>query len=308
VRLYLSTVVLTLAWFALANAVTSGAVRIAFKGMRRRGGLDAPALLALRLLPLTAAALFAFVLLLPTHWSAESRDGSESFGLLLYALAGSSVVLFALSASRTATALRACRELRRRWSRGAGAATDAAVPGMSLAGIVRTRVLVGRPVREALSAEELEVALAHEHAHQRSRDNLKRFAMFAAPDVLRFTATGREIERLWNAETECRADAAAVGGDSARAAHLASALLKVARLAGASTHGQSSPLWSSFYQRELLERRVRRLVAGTSRPAVGSRFLALVLPLLTLSVCVAWIAGLPLAVHEMTEALVRLVP
>jgi len=224
-------------------------------------------------------------------------------------LAGVSLVLAARSTLRIVTAVRACRALRRSWPGPASATVvgDASMPGMSLAGIFRTRVIVGRPVIDALSQDELEVAVAHEIAHQRSRDNIKRFAMFASADFFGFTRSARALEQMWNAAVECDADAVAVNGDPARAANLASALLKVARLGGAATHVPSSPLWSTFYQAALLELRVRRLVMGTSTPS-SSRLPAVVLSLMTLSVYAAWATGLSHDVHEVSELLVRLIP
>jgi Zn-dependent protease with chaperone function len=185
---------------------------------------------------------------------------------------------------------------------------DGSMPGMSLAGIFRTKVMVGRPVLDTLSKDELEVAVAHEIAHQRSRDNLKRFAMFASADFFGFTGSARQLEQMWNVGVECDADAVAVNGDPKRAANLASALLKVARLGGAATHVPSSPLWSTFYQAALLELRVRRLVTGTSTPSSSPLLPAVLLSIMTVSVYAAWTTGLSEAVHEVSEILVRLVP
>lgn len=311
-RLYLSATVLTLAWFGAINALGSLGAWAAFEGLRRRAAVTgrepgAQVLFAIRMMPVVFAALFAFGVFLPVHWADEAREGREYFGVMWYALAGLTVLLVGQSTVRTFGALRACRALRLSWPRGAAVIEDETMPGMSLAGIVRTTILVGRPVREALSEDELEVALAHELAHQQSRDNAKRFAMFASPDVFGFTAAARRLERMWNGAIECDADAVAVSGDPARAANLASALLKVARLAGASTHVPASPLWSTFYQRALLELRVRRLVSGTSVPQQWP-LLPVTAVLLTAAVYSAWMTGVPRAVHELTELLVSLLP
>jgi len=314
VRLYLSATVLTLAWFSVMNALGSFGAWAAFESVRRRAAAaagrapGAQVLFAIRMTPVVFAALFAFGVFLPVHWADEAREGTEHFGVLWYALAGLSVLLVGQSTIRTLEAMRACRGLRLSRPATAGVIDDETMPGMSLAGIFRTAILVGRPVREALSGDELDVALAHELAHQRSWDNAKRFAMFAAPDIFGFTGTARQLEHMWNAAIECEADAVAVDGDPARAANLASALLKVARLAGASAHVPASPLWSTFYQRALLELRVRRLVTGTSIRQHSPLLPATVLLLLTAAVWSAWMTGVPRAVHEMTELLVSLLP
>ena len=315
-RLYLSATILTLAWFGVSNALASLGAWAALGSIRRAAAAgrapSATLLFAVRMAPIALATLFACGVFLPAHWADESREGTEYFGVLLYALAGLSLLIVWRSMVRTLRALRAFRALRHSWPRpvsGAAPVIDEdAMPGMTLAGVFRTTVLVGRPVREALSGDELEVAFAHEFAHQRSHDNIKRFAMFASPDFFSLTPAARELERMWNAAVECDADAVAVNGDAVRAANLASALVKVARLAGASTHVPASPLWSTFYQPSLLEVRVRRLVAGASVPPRSS-LLSTVLPvLLTVAVASAWMTGVPRAVHEMTELLVSLLP
>ena len=179
---------------------------------------------------------------------------------------------------------------------------------MSLAGIFRTTIVVGRPVREALTDDELEVALAHERAHQQSRDNVKRFAMFALPDVFAFTGAARQLDGMWNAAVECEADAVAVDGDPARAANLASALLKVARLAGrprtcrprrSGAPSTSAHCWSCACAASWPARR-----SADQSPLLPAALLVL----LTTALCSAWMTGLPRAVHEMTEVLVSMLP
>ena len=204
--------------------------------------------------------------------------------------------------------------LRRTWGRPVGGrrpiVSDCEILGISLAGILRPTIVVGRRVREALTREELDVALAHEVAHRQSWDNVKRFAMFASPDVLRFTRAAADLEQGWCAEAECLADARAVDGDASLAANLASALVKVARLATARTEAfLAGPLWSAFHQEGLLELRIRRLVTAPSsrlgppgccwldrRRRRWERSLSHDL------------ADVPRAVHFLTEGLVQLLP
>ena len=317
-RLYLSTVVLTLAWFSALNAAGSALAWIVAALARRRTAADgrrfsAQLLFTLRMLPLAVAVLFAIAIFMPVHWEYESREGAEYFGALLWGLAFLAVVLTGTSMIRVTTALRACRRLQKAWRVRAGEGrrivSDVAMPGLSLTGIFRTTIVVGRPVREALTREELEVALAHEVAHRQARDNLKRFAMFASPDLFGYTAAARWVEHQWNAEVECLADASAVQGDPSRATHLASALIKVARLAGAAARTPAMAVWSTFYEQALLEIRVRRLVDGTAHPRHASRFLpAALLAVTGITIYGAWLTDLPRTMHFVTEALVRLLP
>src|SRR4029453_6407376 len=107
------------------------------------------------------------------------------------------------------------------------------------------------------------VAISHETAHERSRDNLKRFLMYCAPDLFGWSRTARELEDAWQRQSEYFADDYAVMGDESRAVVLASALVKVAQLSRR-TRGVATPVpaWSAFHVPSLLETRVRRLVAG----------------------------------------------
>src|SRR5262249_4310118 len=83
-------------------------------------------------------------------------------------------------------------------------------------------------VLDALDGAELAAALAHERAHLRARDNLKRLLLRACPDVLGWTRAGRALERDWARAAEREADArvAATGA----AVDLAASIVKVARL------------------------------------------------------------------------------
>ena len=154
------------------------------------------------------------------------------------------------------------------------------------------------------------MALAHEVAHRQSWDNVKRFAMFASPDVLRFTRAAGDLEQGWCAEAECLADARAVDGDASRAANLASALVKVARLATGRTEALlAGPLWSTFYEEGLLELRVRRLVDGPVVAPRSSWLLFVGSMAATLgTIALAWLADVPRTVHFLTESLVQLLP
>ena len=143
--------------------------------------------------------------------------------------------------------------------------------GISLAGIWQPKIFIGPEALAALTPAELDLAIAHEIAHRRSNDNLKRFAMCCAPDFFGWTSVARRLEQQWQAEAECDADAHAVRGDDGRAIALASALVKVARLERVGGLRAASPAFSAFHVPTLLELRVRRLVADSALPSAGSR-------------------------------------
>jgi hypothetical protein len=328
-----SGVLLALAWFAAANAAVSlvawtiGEVLLAGLEpqtvtkrrlpLRHRGR---PALiLSVRLLPAAASLLLVAVWFLPAHWRFEPRDSSESFGVVASALAVGGAALLVRSGARALRVARADRVLR---AAGLLSPIDVAhhagevyelpgLAGVSLAGVLRTRVLVGPAAARELSAPELAVAIDHELAHRSAFDNLKRFAMFCAPDVFGFSTAARRLEEEWSAAAESLADARAVNGDGTRALHLASALVKVARLGAGLPALRMSPSWSTLHHPPLLEVRVRRLVAGVVPAAEPPGFRALAIAALTVaSATVAGVTGVAFGpvVHQITEALVRLLP
>jgi hypothetical protein len=152
VRLLVSSVLLTLAWFAAANAVASAAAWVAARHVCRRAGEsdERPRphfLLALRLLPATAAAFVAFVLFLPIHLATEATDAVETFGGLLWALALLSMAMVLAAVVRVARARSASRRLRTAWTAHSSAGAtpivqDSGMRGMSLAGILHTIIVV----------------------------------------------------------------------------------------------------------------------------------------------------------------------
>ena len=113
--------------------------------------------------------------------------------------------------------------------------------------------------------EAVELVAPHEQAHAREYDNLRRLAIAAAPDVLGLCAGGGRLDAAWKQAVEFAADEAADGVHDG-GLHLASALLKVARLAT----GPIDPVpASALYHGDPIAERVRRLVdppAGADAP------------------------------------------
>jgi hypothetical protein len=129
-----------------------------------------------------------------------------------------------------------------------------------------------------------------------------------APDFFGSSRAARRLDRDWHAAAESLADARAVRGDSVRAVHLASALVKVSRLAAQGPAAVPVPAWSTLNDPPLLERRVRRLVTGAvplatpGRPRLVPAAVTLAASLL---VAIPAFAGM---VHRLTETLVNLLP
>jgi beta-lactamase regulating signal transducer with metallopeptidase domain len=99
--------------------------------------------------------------------------------------------------------------------------------GVALAGIVRPRLLISAEALKELSADQLTLALRHEHAHRVSFDNFKRLLILLAPP---FFSRLRALEQAWAKYAEWAADDRATEGNAERSLDLAAALVRVARL------------------------------------------------------------------------------
>jgi hypothetical protein len=315
VRVLFSSALLGLVWFAAVNAfATLTACLIAGLAIRRVESIGTRGLLMLRLLPAATSILFTVFIFLPAHVRFEPAESDESFGIVLSSIALLGVYLVIRSGHRAFLAVTAGRRfdaLVRRAGNGSvgGALEVGGLSGVSLSGIWRPRILIGSEARAALTPAELDVAISHEVAHRRALDNLKRFLMHSAPDFFGWTTTARQLEERWQAEAECEADAHAVMGDGQRAVLLASALVKVARLAGVGSLRSGSPAWSAFHVPSLLELRVRRLVAGVARPPVSKRAFAWSSAAAALVVPAGlWLLDFSYTLHAVTEAMVARLP
>jgi beta-lactamase regulating signal transducer with metallopeptidase domain len=311
-----ATLILALAWFAalnLAGSVVALAAAQLFDDRLTASASRARRLLALRLAPALLSLSVTALVFVPAHIWLEPVRPDEKIGLVALMLAAAGLLLLLCAAFRSARAvgrtvrlatLAPQREIQR------GAIRIMEVPGLSgvaLAGIVRPRILIGTGARRVLTAAELDLAVAHERAHQRAGDNLSRLLIYCAPDFLGWVAQGGRLERLWEAEAECLADAAAADGNPARARRLASALVKVARLASAADRTWS-PGWSTFHHAALLQTRVRLLVSGTRVTPATARYVPAAAACGLAAVATAWITGLPRQLHWLTEVLIAVLP
>jgi beta-lactamase regulating signal transducer with metallopeptidase domain len=321
----LFTAVLALAWFGAVNLLLSGVAAAAGSLIERgtirlRASLAPSILLGLKLLPGVAALFFTLVVFLPAQWRFEPEGADESVGYTLGVLGVIGTVALVGAARRAARGARLTRNLERSWEgRASGPkrfladslpvyCLPDASPIISLAGVRHPRVFVARPVMDTFSPDELEVSLAHELAHHAARDNVKRVLVACSPDFLALCPSGRQLEQRWRAAVEFAADARAVGGSEERAVALASALLKVARLAPAA--GALLP-GSGFYDGTLLWARIDRLLAPAESP-LSPRPIKLAWSVsicgMTVLAAAAASEAVWLGVHLATEGLVRFLP
>ena len=319
-RFYLLLILVPAAAFAasslLAAALAASAWPILRKKLRHASAsARARAIGFTRLAPVATGAIGGAVIA-AAFIRFEPRDTAEAPGLLLCLAAAVTLVLSLNASVQIARFVRAaihCSRLIRLGGTRAHAADGTAFwvleseyPVAAVTGIFRSRLLLSTRILRECTSDELDTIISHERAHVRRRDNLVRAAMFCLPDPLRFTRAGRELELAWATAAEEAADDAAAGVTDERRALLASALVRVARMATT-----PMPEWMpglAFYEGNNLETRVRRLL-GASRLPNQQRFrdLAVVLPLSVL--CgFALTEAAARELHAWMELAVRLVP
>lgn len=299
-----------LAAFGALNLLLSAAVAVVWHRVGHARPARADAVLCIRLLPAIVSATLVLTVVLPAFLLHEPPHAHDEPGPLLVVLALFALAALADGVRRGLNAWRDAHALMH------GART---LPGRSVSGTVkvslvevnaplvavvggwRQRIIADPCVAAACDREEFHQVLAHETAHMDARDNLKLFAMLAAPDALAWLPAGRALTQHWRDATELEADERASGADPRKRLALASALIKVARLSIASAHPRGSARVNSGIGG--IEARVRLLLAPCPKRPRGSSGLrlvacALVLPLLAVP--------LYAPIHHLIEILVVL--
>jgi Zn-dependent protease with chaperone function len=256
----------------VVSLLASAAVRLAGRTEPRRA---ARLLLALRLLPVSLAVFVVASLCVPSYLWLEPDAAVERMGWGFLTAAALGAAVWSISLARgVRAAVRSRRYLRHCRSIGVEArlpgdpssvwVVDGAATPLALGGFIRPRLVVSRPVLNALSRRQLAAALRHERAHGAARDNLKRLLILLAPGVLPFFHGFESLERGWVRFTEWAADDWAVAGNPRHSLSLAAALVRVARM---STLQIPPPLTTSLLGDGLgLSARVDRLLR-TAPPA-----------------------------------------
>lgn len=231
----------------------------------------------LRALPVAVGVLVTAIVVTPGYLAFEPDQESEAVGPVLIALAMVGIFVLGAGLLIALRAVIATWRLERQWLRSASAIQltppagipayliETLTPIVALIGVFSPKLVAARSVVEVCSAHELAQIVAHERGHLKSRDNLKRWLIAAAPDLLRWTRFHDEIESAWYNAAEDAADDAATSGDMLARADLAALLVKIAGLGP--TAPWSSATVSPFVETDSLDRRVRRLLEDETAPA-----------------------------------------
>jgi Zn-dependent protease with chaperone function len=317
-------IAVSLTFFVLVYCLVSALVAVAWRSLRwlqARGRNLASLLFALRVLPLVASVVVTFAFVVPSFQLLEPRSLAidEGIGALPFALGVCALLLIACGCLRVITAQATTSRVVARWLEGArllnvnvnvnadaGAQTVTfsarrEAPALTLVGVRKPRVLVSESTLSLLSHDELHIALQHELAHVRFRDNLKKLVFRFCP----FPGMAK-LETAWSQAAELAADDAAVSNLD-DAVDLAAALVKLSRLVPV----EVAPVCTVGFVTGSISTRVARLLAwnetetGKARQRRIRPWLVVPSVLVVLS-CVFATYGPALALtHEMTEWLVR---
>jgi beta-lactamase regulating signal transducer with metallopeptidase domain len=302
---------------AVATRLSAGtAMRMA---ERLKPSCAARLLFAVRMLPFTLTLLAVLAFCIPSYLWLEPEASGEKVGFVCFLMAVLGAAIWTLAIVRVVHAVRGTARYLHRCERHGkqikmpGETAPALLlkdksPVLAVAGVVRPRLVISRRVMRGLTAEQIDAALNHERAHRASGDNLKRFFILLAPDVLPFMRGFVTLEQRWAKAIEWAADDQASAGDPRRALSLADALVKVAKMGN---QPQLSYLSSSLMADDHdLSERVDRLLRPQPIPEKPAKQLiplvsgAAGLMAASLAIVTLWPASLSV-VHQALEQLVR---
>jgi len=186
-------------------------------------------------------------------------------------------------------------------------------PLMAVTGLLRPRIFVSQQIVSALTQQELAAALSHEFSHVRSRDNLKQL-LLRITRLPHWSGASSQL-KSWIAASEVLADRSAIAAGTSPY-HLASALVKVARLSAgaallpaiAASHLVPDCTSSAVASRVMQLREILDEPANSKTALLPKRNASATKWLLAASVAALYVLSLnPLLprVHEALEWLVR---
>jgi Zn-dependent protease with chaperone function len=315
-------IAVALTFFVLFYCLLSALVLAAWRSLQRlqvtersRAGL----LFAARVLPFVASVAMTLAFVVPSFQLLEPRSITvdEGIGAMPLALGVCALLLIACGCFRVIAAHTITSRVVAGWLDGARPLGVDAVaptvgqtlafhsiggaPPVTLVGVHKPRVLVSESAVALLSHDELHIALKHEDAHLRARDNLKKLVFRFCP----FPGMAK-LESAWSQTAELAADDAAVS-NADDALDLAAALVKLSRLLPVG----AAPVCTVGFVTGSIGTRVERLLAWNEaevRKSQTSQFRPwyAIPPVLAALLCVFATYGPALSLtHEITEWLVR---
>jgi hypothetical protein len=229
-------IAVSLTFFVLLYCLLSVLVVCGWRGAMRFCGASARGrenmLFWFRVFPLLASAAVTLALAVPSFVLLEPRSIDEEMGVPLV-LGFNCLVLLGFGLFRVVVAQRRSSRVVGEWLKGAKV-LDAGVTGptvqasrksppLALVGVCAPKVVVSEATVALLTPPELRVAVRHEVAHMRSRDNLKKLVFHCSP----FPGMA-SLEAAWQEAAELAADDAAVS-NFREALDLAATLIKLSR-------------------------------------------------------------------------------
>jgi hypothetical protein len=320
-RDYLLFVTLGLAVWGATNIMASLAVWAWWRRVRNNIERKPPAartrvLFAARVAPAFSATFITGAVVLPSFYRFEPRGTGEVAGWMLSLMASLALALVATALISAARVLVMTRRLQQACERtatpivleGSTVPTlrvECDFPIVAVVGAVRPRLLIARQVLDTCDRDEIASIVAHEEYHISSFDNLRHLVIDCCPDVLRFTRVGRELGSEWHRGAEELADDRAASTRPGASEHLASALVRVARLASNCTPNFYPA--SALFSGGNIERRVRRLLRD--EPNAQTYRLSIVKQLAIVSSPAAvWSTPASRAIYEVLELAVKSLP
>lgn len=302
--------VIALGVFLLVYVALSLLVGMGWRALRRdRRRVNSATAYGLRILPLAAALVVVALFMVPSFLRFEPRWDDEPIGIAALVLASAGAVILIFGTINALLAwMRTSRSVSS-WTAGSRTLeleatvpafqTPESAPLLAVAGLCRPKLLVSGCARRLFDPSELEVAIRHELAHVRSRDNLKKLLLRACA----FPFLGA-LDRAWLEAAEISADDEAVQ-DERSALDLASALLKVSRLSPR-VPGPELAMDLVSGAPGAVAARVERLLSWTPRARPKPRF-RIGVPAALVAAVAAGLAYVWLLarVHQFTELLVR---
>ena len=309
-------IAVSLTFFVLLYCFLSVIVAIAWRSLKWVRTTErnlANLLFAVRVVPLVVSVAITIAFVIPSFQLLEPRSIDEGMGAMPLALGLCALMLIACGCFRVISAQAKTSRVVARWLEDARALDTSAqtvtfrarreAPPLTLVGVRRPKVLVSESTVEALSHDELHIALKHEIAHMQSRDNLKKLIFRFCP----FPGMSK-LESAWSQTAELAADDAAVSRVD-DAVDLAAALVKLSRLIPV----EAAPVCTVGFVTGTIIARVERLLAWDSANSANEndrriRINALyaLAPAFLVLLCVGATYGPVLALtHEVTEWLVR---